>query len=337
MADSGLGCARPCRTARAGFECDDSLRETCARVDSNHHGENSPQGPQPCASTNSATSAEWASIALGSSPASAPEARLGRASVRARSSGRAVESAPDAAAVCRALHPSTAGATVRTRVRFRQHFPRTARGSGMDLTKRQQEIFDFIRKYSAKYGYPPTVRDIGKAVGLASSSTVHAHLANLEKIGLLRRDPSKPRAIELLDRAVGNAVESVRGIVRTEGLPVLGSVAAGQPMLAEENIEDYVTIPDIAGGRDGEYLLKIRGESMKEAGILEGDHVVVHPQDTARDGEIVVALLGEEATVKRYFKEPDHIRLQPENVTMEPIRSKEVKVLGRVVGLLRRV
>ncbi|HEX4437928.1 MAG TPA: transcriptional repressor LexA [Solirubrobacteraceae bacterium] len=207
----------------------------------------------------------------------------------------------------------------------------------MDLTKRQQEIFDFIRKYSAKYGYPPTVRDIGKAVGLASSSTVHAHLSNLEKIGLLRRDPSKPRAIELLDRAVGNAVESVKGIVRPEGLPVLGSVAAGQPMLAEENIEEYVTIPDIAGGNDGEYLLRIRGESMKNAGILEGDHVVVHPQDTARNGEIVVALLGEEATVKRYFKESDHIRLQPENETMEPIRSKEVKVLGRVVGLLRKV
>ncbi len=207
----------------------------------------------------------------------------------------------------------------------------------MDLTKRQQEIFDFIRKYSAKYGYPPTVRDIGKAVGLASSSTVHAHLANLEKIGLLRRDPSKPRAIELLDRAVENAVESVKGIVRPEGLPVLGSVAAGQPMLAEENIEEYVSIPEIAGGQEGEYLLRIRGDSMKNAGILEGDHVVVHPQDTARNGEIVVALLGEEATVKRYFKEPDHIRLQPENETMEPIRSKEVKVLGRVVGLLRKV
>jgi len=207
----------------------------------------------------------------------------------------------------------------------------------MDLTKRQQEIFDFIRKYSAKYGYPPTVRDIGKAVGLASSSTVHAHLANLEKIGLLRRDPSKPRAIELLDRAVENAVESVRGIVRPEGLPVLGSVAAGQPMLAEENIEEYVPIPDIAGGRDGEYLLRIRGESMKDAGIIEGDHVVVHPQETARDGDIVVALLGEEATVKRYFKESDHVRLQPENETMEAIRSKEVKVLGKVVGLLRKV
>jgi repressor LexA len=205
----------------------------------------------------------------------------------------------------------------------------------MDLTKRQQEIFDFIGKYSAKYGYPPTVRDIGKAVGLASSSTVHAHLANLEKIGLLRRDPSKPRAIELLDRAVGNAVDSVRSIVRSEGLPLVGSVAAGQPVLAEENIEEYISVPEIAGGSDGEYLLRIRGDSMKNAGIIEGDIVVVRPQETAREGEIVVALLGEEATVKRFFREPDHIRLQPENETMEPIRSKEVKVLGRVVGLLR--
>jgi repressor LexA len=207
----------------------------------------------------------------------------------------------------------------------------------MDLTKRQQEIFDFIRKYSAKYGYPPTVRDIGKAVGLASSSTVHAHLANLEKIGLLRRDPSKPRAIELFDRAVGSAVDSVRSIVRPDSLPLLGSVAAGQPILAEENVEEYVPVPSIAGGADGDYLLRIRGESMKDAGIVEDDLVVVHQQDTAQQGDIVVALLGEEATVKRYFREPDHIRLQPENDTMEPIRTKEVKVLGRVVGLLRSI
>jgi repressor LexA len=207
----------------------------------------------------------------------------------------------------------------------------------MDLTRRQQEIFDFIRRYSAKYGYPPTVRDIGKAVGLASSSTVHAHLANLEKIGLLRRDPSKPRAIELLDRAVGTAVDSVRGMVRSEGLPLLGAVAAGQPILAEENIEEYVSVPPIAGGEEGDYLLRIRGDSMREAGILEGDYVVVHPQDTANDGDVVVALLGEEATVKRFFREADHIRLQPENASMEPIRSRDVKILGRVVGLFRSV
>jgi repressor LexA len=205
----------------------------------------------------------------------------------------------------------------------------------MDLTKRQQEIYDFIRKYSAKYGYPPTVRDIGKAVGLASSSTVHAHLANLEKIGRLRRDPSKPRAIELLDKAVDAAVEGVRSIVSPGSLPLLGSVAAGQPILAEENVEEYVPVPNLAGGEDGDYLLRIRGDSMKDVGIMEDDLVVVHRQDTAQQGDIVVALLGEEATVKRYFREPDHIRLQPENETMEPIRTKEVMVLGKVVGLLR--
>jgi repressor LexA len=213
----------------------------------------------------------------------------------------------------------------------------------MDLTKRQQEIFDFIKRYSAKYGYPPTVRDIGKAVGLASSSTVHAHLANLERLGMLRRDPSKPRAIELLDRVredMGGAVESVADNVRNlvrPGLPVVGQVAAGQPILAEENIEDYVQVPPIAGGDQGEYVLRVRGESMKDVGILEGDYVVVRPQDTASDGEIVVALVGEEATVKRFFRESDHVRLQPENASMEPIRSKDVRVLGRVVGLFRNV
>ncbi|MBV9536400.1 MAG: transcriptional repressor LexA [Solirubrobacterales bacterium] len=202
----------------------------------------------------------------------------------------------------------------------------------MDLTKRQQEIFDFIKRYSAKYGYPPTVRDIGKAVGLASSSTVHAHLANLERIGLLRRDPSKPRAIELFDRAAAG----VRVLVRP-GLPVVGHVAAGQPVLAEENIEDYVQIPTFAGGEEGEYLLRVRGDSMKNAGIFEGDMVVVRRQDSAEDGEIVVALIGEEATVKRFYRENDHIRLQPENDGMEPIRSRDVEVLGRVVGLMRNL
>jgi repressor LexA len=206
----------------------------------------------------------------------------------------------------------------------------------MDLTKRQQEIFDFIKKYSAKYGYPPTVRDIGKAVGLASSSTVHAHLSNLEKVGLLRRDPSKPRALELLDRAVGSAVDTVRG-VGNPGLPVVGSVQAGQPVLAEENIEEYVQLPAEIGGDEGEFVLKVRGDSMRDAGILEGDHVVVRKQETAGDGEIVVALVGEEATVKRFYREDDHVRLQPENPAHEPIRSKDVQVLGRVVGLYRSV
>ncbi len=201
----------------------------------------------------------------------------------------------------------------------------------LDLTKRQKEIFDFISRYAAKTGYPPTVREIGKAVGLHSSSTVHAHLANLEKIGLLRRDPSKPRAIELL---IGKAK---RTIMPGGGLPLVGQVAAGAPILAEENIEEYIEIPDVIGGEDGDYILRIRGESMKDAGILEGDYVVVRPAEDAPDGEIVVALIGDEATVKRIYRENDHVRLQPENEAMEPIRTTDASVLGRVIGVVRKV
>jgi repressor LexA len=199
----------------------------------------------------------------------------------------------------------------------------------LSLTKRQQEIFDFIKSYSSKHGYPPTVRDIGKAIGLTSSSTVHAHLANLEKAGMLRRDPTKPRALEILDKA--------RKAMVPAGLPLVGRVAAGQPLLAEENIEDYVEVPQIAGGDDGEYVLKVQGDSMKNAGILEGDYVVVHSTETAQNGEIVVALLDEEATVKRFYKESDHVRLQPENEALESILTRDVQVLGRVVGVFRRV
>jgi repressor LexA len=200
----------------------------------------------------------------------------------------------------------------------------------LNLTKRQQEIFDFIKRYSARHGYPPTVRDIGKAIGLTSSSTVHAHLANLEKVGLLRRDPTKPRAIEVL-------VDKAKQVVAPNGLPLVGQVAAGQPVLADENIEDYVPVPEIAGGEQGEFLLRVKGDSMKDAGILDGDHVVVRRQKAARNGEIVVALVGEEATVKRFYKENDHVRLQPENVQMEPIRTRDLELLGRVVGVCRRV
>ncbi len=206
----------------------------------------------------------------------------------------------------------------------------------MDLTKRQQEIFDFIKRYSAKYGYPPTVRDIGKAVGLASSSTVHAHLANLEKIGLLRRDPTKPRALDLLDRAAASVQAGVQTFLQP-GLPLVGQVAAGQPIVAEENIEEYIQTPSFAGGEDGEFLLRVRGDSMVDAGIIQDDLVVVRSQDHAQDGDIVVALVGEEATVKRFFQEADHVRLQPENPSMEPIRSRDVRVLGKVVGLMRNI
>ena len=200
----------------------------------------------------------------------------------------------------------------------------------LNLTKRQQEIFDFVKRYTGDHGYPPTVRDIGKAIGLTSSSTVHAHLANLEKLGVLKRDPTKPRALEVL---VGKAKDAVV----PSGLPLVGRVAAGVPLLAEERIEEYVSVPGIAGGEEGEFVLEVKGDSMVGAGILEGDHVIVRRQETAKNGEIVVALVGEEATVKRFFRENDHVRLQPENDALEPILTREVQLLGRVVGVCRRV
>jgi len=202
----------------------------------------------------------------------------------------------------------------------------------VDLTKRQQEIFDFIKRYSAKYGYPPTVRDIGKAVGLASSSTVHAHLANLEKLGLLRRDPTKPRAIELL---VDKAKRAIR-----PGLPLVGHVAAGEPILAEENIEEYVQVPSVIGAEQGDYVLTVKGDSMRDAGILEGDYVVVSQADDADNGEIVVALIGDEATVKRFYRTDHGITLKAENPKFEPIEIERseaatLSIIGRVVGVLR--
>ena len=199
----------------------------------------------------------------------------------------------------------------------------------LNLTKRQKEIFEFVKRYSAKHGYPPTVRDIGKAIGLTSSSTVHAHLANLEKLGLLRRDPSKPRAIELL---VDRAKAAVTGAV-----PVVGQVAAGQPVLAEENIEEYVQVPDQAGGDDGEFVLRDHRRVDEGRGDPRRRPRRRAPPGHRQNGDIVVALVGDEATVKRFFKESDHVRLQPENSAMEPIRTPDAMVLGKVVGVLRRV
>lgn len=203
------------------------------------------------------------------------------------------------------------------------------------LTTRQQQIFDFIRRHTHEKGYPPTVRDIGQAIGLTSSSTVHAHLANLERLGMLRRDATKPRAMEVL-------ADKARRAVAPTGLPLIGRVAAGTPILAEENVEEYVEVSPLAGGDAGDFVLEVRGDSMKNAGILDGDTVVVRKQATANDGDIVVAIVGEEeteaeATVKRYFRERDHIRLEPENESFEPIRSPDVKVAGRVIGVFRRV
>ena len=199
-----------------------------------------------------------------------------------------------------------------------------------NLTKRQQEIFEYVKTYAREHGYPPTVRDIGKAIGLTSSSTVHAHLANLEKLGVLKRDPTKPRAIEVL-------VDKARSVVTPNGLPLVGQVAAGQPVLADENIEEYVPVPQIAGGDEGEFVLRVRGDSMKDAGIFDKDYVVVRPQSTATNGQIVVAMLEGEATVKRFFKEKSRVRLQPENEALDPIYARDVEILGRVVGVCRRV
>src|SRR4051794_21178472 len=234
------------------------------------------------------------------------------------------------------LRASGEGGTLRTSVRTmsvqrtRQAEETRTSMVELDLTKRQKEIFDFIGKYAAKTGYPPTVREIGKAVGLHSSSTVDAHLANLEKVGLLRRDPTKPRAIELL---VGRAKRAVKAST----VPVVGEVAAGEPILAEENIEEYLELPSVIGGDDGDFVLQVKGDSMKDAGIIDRDYVVVQQANSARNGEIVVALIEDEATVKRFFREKDRVRLQPANKDFKPIRTRDAKVLGRVVGVFRRV
>ena len=204
------------------------------------------------------------------------------------------------------------------------------------LTARQQEIWQFLVTYVDDHGYPPTVREIGEEVGLASPSTVHAHLANLERVGLIRRDPTKPRAIELS----GHRRVEQAAAADVPRLPLLGRVAAGGPLLAEENVEDVVAIPEPIG-RDADFLLTIHGDSMVDAGILDGDTIVVQRRDDARNGDIVVALAGEdesadEATVKTFYREPDgRVRLQPENASLEPIYADHVKVLGKVVGVFR--
>ncbi len=205
------------------------------------------------------------------------------------------------------------------------------------LTERQQEIWQFLVEYVDGHGYPPTVREIGEAVGLASPSTVHAHLANLERAGLLRRDPTKPRAIELVGRR-RSAESPARA--DTPVLPLLGRIAAGGPLLAEEAIEDEIAVPEPLG-RNADFLLRVKGDSMIEAGILDGDVVVVRSQDDARNGDVVVALAGEdetadEATVKTFHRERDgRIRLQPENSALEALYPEHVKVLGKVTGVFR--
>lgn len=203
------------------------------------------------------------------------------------------------------------------------------------LSKRQQDILDFIKEEVRQKGYPPSVREIGEAVGLASSSTVHGHLSRLESKGLIRRDPTKPRAIEILD------IEEANNIPKTNvvNVPLLGKVTAGLPITAIENIEEYFPLPENMVPHDVHvFMLEIMGESMIEAGIHDGDYVIVKQQSNANNGDIVVAMTeDDEATVKRFFKEPDYIRLQPENSNMEPIILRDVTILGKVIGLYRQI
>jgi repressor LexA len=208
------------------------------------------------------------------------------------------------------------------------------------LTGRQQEIWGFLVDYVNRHGYPPTVREICEKVGLASPSTVHAHLANLERAGYLRRDPTKPRALELIGHRRAEPAEFRPTERELHTLPLVGQVAAGGPLLAEENVEDYIGVPEPLSKGGEEFLLRVKGESMINAGILDGDIVVVRRQQDARNGEIVVALVGDdeaanEATVKRFFREDGRIRLQPENDALEPIYAPHVAILGKVTGMFR--
>ena len=204
------------------------------------------------------------------------------------------------------------------------------------LTGRQQEIWTFLTQYVDEHGYPPTVREIGEAVGLASPSTVHAHLANLERAGLIKRDPTKPRALELRREPKSEPARAAD----VHRLPLVGEIAAGGPLLAEENVEDHVAVPEPLAHGGEEFLLRVKGDSMVNAGILEGDLVVVRRQQSAQNGDIVVALAGadeaaDEATVKRFFKEGRRVRLQPENDALEPLYPDHVQILGKVTGVFR--
>lgn len=208
-----------------------------------------------------------------------------------------------------------------------------------NLTKRQQQILDYLRTSTAEAGYPPSVREIGEAIGLSSSSTVHSHLSALEAKGYIRRDSASARALVIVDQLVqdeSNALrdepDPYRGVV---ALPLVGRVAAGTPILAEQNIEETLPLPTQIVGDDSSFLLSVSGESMIEAGIFDGDYVVVREQRTAGNGDIVVAMIDDEATVKTFYKEADRIRLQPENQTMQPIYTTDAIILGKVVALLR--
>ncbi|MEF2805099.1 MAG: transcriptional repressor LexA [Massilistercora timonensis] len=197
------------------------------------------------------------------------------------------------------------------------------------ISAKQQEILDYIKSQILERGFPPAVRDICEAVHLKSTSSVHSHLETLEKNGYIRRDPTKPRAIEILD----DSFQMLRR--ETANVPIVGRVAAGEPLLAEQNIEDYFPIPTEFLPNNQTFLLKVRGESMINAGILDGDYVLVEQRQTASNGEMVVALIEDGATVKTFYKEEGVIRLQPENDTMDPIIARDVMILGKVIGVFR--
>ncbi|WP_069649537.1 transcriptional repressor LexA [Caloranaerobacter ferrireducens] len=203
-----------------------------------------------------------------------------------------------------------------------------------DLSFKQIEILEFIKKEIQVKGYPPSVREICKAVGLKSTSTVHGHLSKLERKGYIRRDPTKPRAIEILDKDNIYNYYSKKEIIE---VPVVGKVTAGEPILAVQNIEDMFPLPLDFIQSDKVFILSVKGESMIEAGILDGDYVIVRQQNYANNGDIIVALIEDEATIKRFFKEADHIRLQPENQYLEPIIVNDVKILGKVIGVFRKI
>ncbi|MFR8087032.1 MAG: transcriptional repressor LexA [Lachnospirales bacterium] len=219
--------------------------------------------------------------------------------------------------------------------------------SGKELSQKQRQILDFIIQQQAQRGYPPSVREICEAANLSSTSTVHGHLERLERKGYIRRDPTKPRAIEILYHPEEEILpEDMSSLEFNEvppaevaQVPIIGRVTAGEPILAVENIEDHFPLPLSVLGDEPEkdFMLRVRGESMINAGILDGDYILVHQQSSARNGEIVVALLDDSATVKRFFREKEFIRLQPENDYMAPIYVKEASVLGRVIGVYRRI
>lgn len=197
------------------------------------------------------------------------------------------------------------------------------------ISDKQREILEYIKKEILNRGYPPAVRDICEAVSLKSTSSVHAHLETLEKNGYIRRDPTKPRAIEIIDDNFN--------LIRREvvNVPILGKVAAGEPLLAVENIESYFPVPSEYMPNEESFMLIVKGESMINAGIFDGDHIFVQKQSSAENGEMVVALVDDSATVKTFYKENDHYRLQPENDNMDPILVNEVQILGKVFGVFR--